>query len=64
MDLNSISVQIVKGSFFAYIPKVWAKEMKLKKGDKLTWYIDEKDHTTIKLRKEEETIIKHINGVG
>ena len=37
---------------------MWIKEMKLKKGDKITWFIDEKDHNTLKLSKNTDDIEK------
>ena len=64
MELKTMKVQNVKGSFFVYIPKLSAEQIKLKKGDNLTWYIDENDHSTIKLRKKEIYKLKDIKEVG
>lgn len=50
MELNNVSVQKVKGSYYIYIPKLWAKEMNLKKSDKLSWIVKEGDHKTLILK--------------
>lgn len=50
MHLNNVSVQEVKGSFYIYIPKLWAKEMNLKKSDKLSWIVKEGDHKSLILK--------------
>lgn len=52
MKLGTMKVQECRGSSVVYIPKLWAKQMNLKKGDKVTWFVDEGDHQTLKLKKE------------
>lgn len=54
MELNKVNVHETKGSFFVYIPKIWVKQMNLKKGDKMSWNIKEKSHETLELRKLNE----------
>lgn len=51
MKLKIVTVHETKGSFLAYIPKAWAKEMDLKQGDKVSWSIPEGDHETLQLKK-------------
>ena len=51
MELNTVTVHEVKGSFIVYIPKVWAKQMNLKKGDKITWSVPEGNHEILILKK-------------
>ena len=52
MELNTVNVHEIKKSFFVYIPKIWAKNIGLKKGDKVTWIIAEGDHEHLILKKE------------
>ena len=52
MKLKTMKIQDCKGSCIVYIPKIWASEMGLKKGDKVTWSIEEGDLKTIHLKKE------------
>lgn len=54
MDLSTVTIHEVKGSFIAYIPKPWIRQMKLKKGDKITWSVDEGDHEALILKKMED----------
>ena len=54
MELNSVSVQEVRGSYFVYIPKPWAKEMNLKKGSKVSWSLKEGDHRSLILKVKED----------
>nr|WP_255590955.1 AbrB/MazE/SpoVT family DNA-binding domain-containing protein [Methanobacterium spitsbergense] len=50
VKLNNVSVQEVKGSFYIYIPKIWVKEMNIKKGDKLSWNVKEGNHKSLILK--------------
>jgi bifunctional DNA-binding transcriptional regulator/antitoxin component of YhaV-PrlF toxin-antitoxin module len=54
VELKNVSVQEVKGSYFIYIPKIWAKQMGLKQGSKMQWILDEGNHETLRLKKEIE----------
>ena len=52
MELKTVSLQELNGSYFAYLPKMWVKQSGLKKGDKISWIIEEGDHHTLHLKKE------------
>lgn len=52
MKLKTVSLQELNGSYFAYLPKMWVKQSGLKKGDKISWIIEEGDHHTLHLKKE------------
>lgn len=52
MELKTVSLQELNGSYFAYLPKMWVKQSGLKKGDKVSWTIEEGDLKTIHLKKE------------
>lgn len=54
MKLKTMKVQECRGSCIVYIPKSWAKQMNLKKGDEVVWTLDEGDHSTLHLKKELE----------
>jgi len=51
MKLRTMKVQECKGSCVVYIPKVWASEIGLKKGDEVIWSMEEGDFETIHLKK-------------
>ena len=51
MDLNTVYIHPIKSSFMVYLPKTWVEHMELKKGDKLTWFLEENDFSILKLRK-------------
>lgn len=53
MELTTIKLQKVKGSYFAYLPKKWVKFKELKKGSKLTWYLNENENLILEIAKEE-----------
>lgn len=52
LNLKTVKVHNVRGSYFIYLPIVWAKEMGIEKGDKVKWFINEDDHETLHLKKE------------
>jgi len=54
VELKNVSVQEVKGSYFVYIPKIWAKQMGLKQGSKMQWILNEGNHEILHLKKEIE----------
>lgn len=51
MELKTVSIQELNGSFFAYLPKFWVQSSGIKKGDKIVWTIEEGDHNTLHLKK-------------
>lgn len=58
MELSNVKVHEVKGSFIVYIPKIWAKQMNLKKGDRISWFIKEGDHRSLILKIKEDKDVK------
>ena len=57
MELKVVTIQEINGSHFVYIPKAWAKEMNLKKSDKVSWILKEGDHKSLILKiKENEDV--------
>lgn len=50
MKLKVVSLQELKGSYFVYLPKQYAKEH-LKKGQKMVWTVDEGNHNILHLKK-------------
>jgi hypothetical protein len=55
LKMRDMKVQFVQGSYLVYIPKNWCDMMGITKGDTVTWFLDENDHDTLKLRKREES---------
>jgi hypothetical protein len=56
MELMSVKLQKSKGSYFAYLPKIWVKAVGLEKKSKLTWYLNENEHGKLILKiSEDET---------
>ena len=47
-----MNIHEIKGSCFVYIPKLWVMQGHLKKCDKVIWSINEGDHSTLHLKKE------------
>lgn len=52
MELKTVSIQELNGSFFAYIPKTWVLSSGIKKGDKIVWIVEEGNHSTLILKKK------------
>lgn len=53
MELKSVKIQYVNGSYYAYLPKQWVKSMGYDKGEVMCWFINENDHSTLKLKKKD-----------
>ena len=58
MELKTVSIQKINGSYFAYLPKIWVENCGIKKGDKLTWIISEGNHEELILIKARKL---HVN---
>lgn len=54
MELKIVSLQELNGSYFAYLPKIWVKNLGIKKGDKIKWTIREGAHETLILEIAEK----------
>ena len=54
MKLKTMKIHEIRGSFVVYIPIVWVRQEKLKKGDKIVWTIDEGNHKILHLKKKLE----------
>lgn len=52
MELKTVSVQEINGSYFAYLPKIWIQDSGIVKGDKVVWIMEEGNHKTLKLKKK------------
>lgn len=50
IELKTVSIQKINGSYFAYLPKIWVQNCGIEKGDKLTWSISEGNHEELILR--------------
>ncbi len=51
MELKTVNIQENNNSCFVYVPKAWINSMKLKKGDKMVWNLDEGNHDILYLKK-------------
>lgn len=49
MKLKIVRIQEIKGSYYIYIPKNWAKYMRLRQSDEMCWYLNENELNFLKL---------------
>lgn len=52
MEIKTVSIQKLNGSYFAYLPKFWVQDSGIEKGDKIVWSIEEGNHETLQLKKK------------
>ena len=50
--IKTVSVLSINHSYLVYLPKVWAKQIGLKKGDKVSWHIKNDQYEQLILKGE------------